>query len=137
MTICFSQVSPGVKQLVESFDRLVRDPTCVYSVAGLARILGERRLCKLEVELMTLCHYVYCVEHEPLQTVLSHITSMVCGSGNRGGWWLGTGSSGTGSTGTYLSLQCMVYNGILYKHEKKCSFFSSLLLARGVVQPFN
>jgi hypothetical protein len=46
-------------------------------MAELARTLGERRLCKLEVELMTLCHYVYCVEHEPLQEVLAHITSMV------------------------------------------------------------
>ena len=71
------QVSPGVKQLVDSFNSLVADPTSVYRMAELARTLGERRLCRLEVELMTLTHYVYCVEHEPLQRVLAHITSMV------------------------------------------------------------
>lgn len=72
-----SQVSPGVKQLVKSFNTLVADPSSVYRMAELARTLGERRLCRLEVELMTLTHYVYCVEHEPLQEVLAHITSMV------------------------------------------------------------
>lgn len=71
------QVSPGVKQLIHSFDTLIMDPTSVYRIAELARTLGERRLCKLEVELMTLTHYVYCIEHELLQGVLSHITSMV------------------------------------------------------------
>lgn len=87
-----SQVSPGVKQLVESFNSLVADPTSVYRMAELARTLGERRLCKLEVELMTLCHYVYCVEHEPLRQVLAHITSMVSlGVWMDKGTWLGEG----------------------------------------------
>lgn len=71
------QVSPGVKHLTESFETLVRDPSSVYRMAELARNLGERRLCKLEVELMTLTHFVYCIEHEPLREVLSHVTSMV------------------------------------------------------------
>ena len=56
---------------------MVVEPSSVYRMAELARTLGERRLCKLEVELMTLKHYVYCTEHEPLQGVLSHVTSMV------------------------------------------------------------
>ena len=74
-----TQVSPGVKQLTRSFEDLVMEPSSVYRMAELARTLGERRLCKLEVELMTLTHFVYCTEHEPLQGVLSHVTSMVSG----------------------------------------------------------
>ena len=66
-----------MKQLVQSFEVLVSDPTSVYRMAELARTLGERRLCKLEVELMSLTHYVYCIEYEPLGEVLSHVTSMV------------------------------------------------------------
>lgn len=63
--------------LIKSFETLMADPSSVYRMAELARTLGERRLCKLEVELMTLTHYVYCIEHERLASVLSHVTSMV------------------------------------------------------------
>ncbi len=52
-------------------------PSSVYRMAECARILGEKRLCKLEVELLTLKHYVYCIEHELLRTVLGHVTPMV------------------------------------------------------------
>lgn len=46
-------------------------------MAELARTLGERRLCKLKVEIATILHYVYCIEHEPLCKVLSHFEHMV------------------------------------------------------------
>ena len=66
-----------MKQLTQSFESLVMELSSMYRMAELARTLGECRLCKLDVELMTLTHYVYCTEHEPLQGVLSHVTSMV------------------------------------------------------------
>ena len=82
-----AQVSPGVKHLTKSFESLVMEPSSVYRMAELARTLGERRLCKLEVELMTLTHFVYCTEHEPLQGVLENVTSMVSGCGQQGCKW--------------------------------------------------
>jgi len=66
-----------VKHLLQSFEKLLSDPTSVYRVAELARMFGERRLCKLEVEIMSLLHSTYCIEHEKLGDVLSHFKEMV------------------------------------------------------------
>ena len=71
------QVSPGVKQLLSSFESLLADPSSGSRMAEIARMLGEKRMCRLEVDLFTLPVTIYSVEHEPLQEALHHLQSMV------------------------------------------------------------
>lgn len=71
------QISPGVTSLLRSFEKLLIDPTSVFRMAELARMLGERRLCKLQVDIMSLVHTTYCIEHEKLEDVLRHFREMV------------------------------------------------------------
>ena len=46
-------------------------------VAELARIIGEKRVCKIELEVVTLPVTVYCIEHELLESALQPLQTVV------------------------------------------------------------
>ena len=74
----FPQVSPGVDQLLQLFVELVQDPSCVFKMAEIARTLGVKRMCRMEVDYLGLEVFdVFCVEHEVVLTALMPIQSMV------------------------------------------------------------
>lgn len=71
------QVSPSVQSLLALFESLLVDPSSGSRMAEIARTLGEKRMCKLEIELLTLPVTIYSIEHEALQEALHHLQSMV------------------------------------------------------------
>lgn len=46
-------------------------------MAEIARNFGERRMCKIEVDMLSLDTVVYCLEHETLQRALSPLENVV------------------------------------------------------------
>ena len=66
-----------MKQLLSSFELLLSDPSSGSRMAEIARMLGEKRMCRLEVDLFTLPVTIYSVEHESLREALHHLQSMV------------------------------------------------------------
>lgn len=60
-----------------AFESLLTGPGCWSKMAELARSLGEKRMCKLEIELETLPVDIYCLEQEPLQSALQPLRSIV------------------------------------------------------------
>ena len=62
-----------------AFERLLSDPSSGSRMAELARTLGEKRLCKLDVDMVTLPVAIYCIEHEQLQSSLALLRIMVGG----------------------------------------------------------
>lgn len=78
MLILLPQISPGVGQLLQSFVELVQNPSSVFKMAEIARTLGEKRMCRMEVDYLGLEVFdVFCVEHELVLTALTSIQSMV------------------------------------------------------------
>ena len=71
------QVSPSVQNLLALFESLLVDPGSGSRMAEIARTLGEKRMCKLEIELLTLPVTIYSIEHEALHEALHHLQSMV------------------------------------------------------------
>ncbi|XP_019857707.1 PREDICTED: uncharacterized protein LOC100631641 [Amphimedon queenslandica] len=66
-------VSPQLEEVLRSFGNLLNSPNCVSQVDILARILGQRRVCKMQATVHGLnspeCT-VYSVEHEPVSQSL-------------------------------------------------------------------
>ena len=76
--ILLSQISPGVGQLLQSFVDLIQHPSSVFKMAEIARTLGEKRMCRMEVDYLGLeVLDIFCVEHELVLTALTSIQSMV------------------------------------------------------------
>lgn len=76
--ILLAQISPGVGQLLQSFTDLIQLPSSVFKMAEIARIFGEKRLCRMEVDYLGLQVLdIFCVEHELVLTALTSIQSMV------------------------------------------------------------
>ena len=72
------QISPGVNQLLQSFRELVKNPSSVFKMAEIARTLGEKRMCRMEVDYLGLAKVdLFCVEHELVLTALTSIQTMV------------------------------------------------------------
>lgn len=72
------QISPGVEHLLQSFLQLIRDPSSIFKMAEIARTLGEKRMCRMEVDYLGLTRFdIFCVEHELVLNALSSIQSMV------------------------------------------------------------
>jgi hypothetical protein len=72
------QISPGVGQLLQSFGQLVQHPSSVFKMAEIARTLGEKRMCRMEVDYLGLEMLdIFCVEHELVLQSLTSIQSMV------------------------------------------------------------
>ena len=53
------------------------DCSSVYRMAEVARMFGERRMCKLEVDMMSLDVTILCVEHELLFRALQPLQNLV------------------------------------------------------------
>ena len=60
-----------------AFECLLTDPSRGSKMAELARTLGEKRMCKLEVDLETLPVDIYCLEQEALQSALQPLRGIV------------------------------------------------------------
>ena len=71
------QASPGICQVLGAVEALFNDSTRGSRVAELARIIGEKRVCKIELEVVTLPVIVYCIEHELLESALQPLRTMV------------------------------------------------------------
>ncbi len=71
------QTSPGAQQMFTAFESLLANPSCSSKMAELARALGEKRMCKLEVDMETLPVDIYCLEQEALQSALQPLRSIV------------------------------------------------------------
>ena len=50
---------------------------CVSNMARVARVLGERRICKLEAANGPFQYTVYCAEHEPIAASLEVVSGVV------------------------------------------------------------
>lgn len=78
------QVSPQLREVFITFEQLLSNPTgCVSQMALVAQLLGERRVCKLTVQLtrdniLGLPYVVYCLEQEAVADALENIKAMVC-----------------------------------------------------------
>ena len=77
VSLSLSQVSPCVKQSFGAFKALISESYSGSRVAELARIMGGRHLCKLQVRMTLFPYHVYCVEEEHLFTLLSHFECKV------------------------------------------------------------
>ena len=78
-SLTHSQVSPALRNSLLSFESVLSDTSSSCRVAEAARILGEKRVCKVDVDL-ALSVVFYCLEREELQTALrelSHIVSLL------------------------------------------------------------
>ena len=61
-----------------TFEQLTSIPSeCVRQMAVVARVLGERRICKLQVNLTSMQCTVYAVEHEPVSSSLEVLGKVV------------------------------------------------------------
>lgn len=77
--ILFLQISAKLTETFSTFEQLLSNHSrCIPQMPVIARLLGERRICKLTVE-MSLGHYtVYCLEQELLAEALAIIIPTVC-----------------------------------------------------------
>lgn len=67
-----------MNQILVTFEQLTAMPSeCVRQMAVLARVLGERRICKLQVNLTSMQCNVYAVEHEPVSSALQVLGKVV------------------------------------------------------------
>ena len=46
-------------------------------MAEIARNFGERRMCRIEVDMLSIDTVIYCLEHETLQMALSPLETVV------------------------------------------------------------
>ncbi len=73
-----TQPSPGlVKLLGKRFEDILSRPSSGSRMAEIARNFGERRMCKIEVDVLSLDTVIYCLEHETLQRALSPLENVV------------------------------------------------------------
>lgn len=77
------QVSPRFMEVLNLFeDQLANPAGCVAQMALIAQLLGERRVCKLNVQLMSYNLFdtpcmIYCLEQEAIGAALEKIRPMV------------------------------------------------------------
>ena len=62
-----------------NFDMLISSPSeCDSKMINVARVLGERRVCKVRTSIHQAFEYVvYCVEHETVSSTLSMMKNLV------------------------------------------------------------
>jgi hypothetical protein len=68
--------SPALRHALQSFERFLRDINSSCKMAEAARILGEKRVCKVDVDLCLRVVF-YCLEREELQTALRELSQIV------------------------------------------------------------
>ena len=72
----FPQASPALGSALRSFEVCVSDERSVSRMAEAARILGEKRVCRVEVDAI-LPVVFFCLEREELQTALRELSCIV------------------------------------------------------------
>ena len=73
-------MSPQLTTIFSTFEELLRNPDqCVSNMAHVARVLGERRICKLQVSSMMvgLQYTIYCAEHEMISSSIQVLAEVV------------------------------------------------------------
>ena len=74
------QMSSLLMRRFNHLEELLRNPDqCVSNMAYIARVLGERRICKCQVSSMMigLEHTIYCAEQEKISEVLQVLAGLV------------------------------------------------------------
>jgi hypothetical protein len=67
-----TKISPQLADILRTFEQIVTSPNCVHQMAMCARILGQRRICKIAIDVMvdprmpTSSYLMFCLEHESL-----------------------------------------------------------------------
>ena len=67
------QISPGVIQLLQAFERIIQDRSSSSRMPDIARIFGGKRICQVDIDRFGREFKVFCVEQEPVLTALSSI----------------------------------------------------------------
>ena len=73
----FLQISPRLSLILGSFTQLVHHPSTAFRMAEIACIMGEKKICRMEVDYSLLDVNIFCIEEEPVIEALSSIPSMV------------------------------------------------------------
>ena len=72
------QCSPELGRALRLFEQLINDPKNYCRLAEGARLLGEQRVCRIDVDIHFGSNTVlYCLEGEKLSTALTEISKMV------------------------------------------------------------
>ncbi len=75
------QISPHLSTVFQTFETLFKNPAnCVSNMAYVARLFGERRICKLVVQQcipMAFEYTVYCAEHETVSAAVGVLARVV------------------------------------------------------------
>ncbi len=70
-----------MKTIFNTFEELLKNSDrCVSNMAFVARVLGERRICKLQATLVVgapLQYTIYCAEHETISDSLGALVGVV------------------------------------------------------------
>ena len=71
------QCSAELKRALSLFEKLLNNPDSYCQLADGARILGEKRVCRIDVDIHFDSYVLYCLEGEKLSTALQKIFEMV------------------------------------------------------------
>ena len=67
-----------MRRLLESFINLVSIPSSIFKMAEIARTLGEKNMCRMDIDYLGMDRLsVFCVEHELVLSALTSIQEMV------------------------------------------------------------
>lgn len=70
------QASPGLRSALQAFEYFLHDTRSSCRMAEAARMLGEKRVCKVDVD-VCISVVFYCLEREELQTALRELSRIV------------------------------------------------------------
>ena len=70
------QASPSLRSALQAFEWMLTDTSSSCRMAEVARLLGEKRVCKVDVD-VCLSVVFYCLEREELQTALRELAKIV------------------------------------------------------------
>lgn len=71
-----TQASPGLRSALQAFEYFLHDTRSSCRMAEAARMLGEKRVCKVDVD-VCISVVFYCLEREELQTALRELSRIV------------------------------------------------------------
>ena len=72
------QCSPELKGALSRFEWLLNNPESYCQLADGARILGEKRVCRIDIDIhFAQSTVLHCLEGEKLSTALQEISKMV------------------------------------------------------------
>lgn len=70
------QASPGLRSALQAFEYFLHDTRSSCRMAEAARMLGEKRVCKVDID-VCISVVFYCLEREELQTALRELSRIV------------------------------------------------------------